>query len=251
MNGTGRHILSLQADGRGQRDFIWGIVSRFAEPSQRCDLFFPHATFVVSTEFASSRHAHGVLSRPFLGAHRQRPDFRAGFCRTVVGVRRHHDVFQGSLVLPCPPRGRGCSQIVCSSPWPHDGQRRRTGADDAQAINQPKASHDSASVRSTIVGNDNPAKAFGWTTGDDAPSAIDNATGADLFRSVAGLGSVLGGVGRRRQAGGAGTARPSAARPPVDRHAWPLSAPWPRESACRDLGPRTTMAPLAPRTHTP
>src|ERR1022692_4153335 len=57
LNGTGRHLLSLKADDVGRRVFTWGIVSRFAEPSQRCGLVFPLATFVASGEFASSRQA--------------------------------------------------------------------------------------------------------------------------------------------------------------------------------------------------
>src|SRR5450631_2234933 len=39
----------------GQAVFVWGIVSRFAKPSQGWIPFFPHATFVVSRGFASSR----------------------------------------------------------------------------------------------------------------------------------------------------------------------------------------------------
>src|ERR1022692_4596160 len=98
LNGTGRHILSLKADERPV--FAWGIVSRFAEPSKRWGLFFPHATFVVSGEFASSRQAPlrallggtrvlGAALWPSIGAHRQRHVFRAVFCRAIVVGRRH------------------------------------------------------------------------------------------------------------------------------------------------------------------
>jgi hypothetical protein len=49
---------SIALSRRGERPvFAWGIVSRFAEPSQRWGLFFPLATFVVSGEFTSSRQA--------------------------------------------------------------------------------------------------------------------------------------------------------------------------------------------------
>jgi hypothetical protein len=35
---------------------------------------------------------------------------------------------------------------------PHDGQRRRTGADDSQASSQPKASLDSANINQQVLG---------------------------------------------------------------------------------------------------
>src|ERR1022692_1181238 len=92
---------SIALSRRGERPvFAWGIVSRFAEPSQRWGLFFPLATFVVSGEFASSRQAPlrallggtrvlGVALWPSIGAHRQRHVFRAVFCRAIVVGRRH------------------------------------------------------------------------------------------------------------------------------------------------------------------
>src|ERR1022692_1039305 len=92
---------SIALSRRGERPvFVWGIVSRFAEPSQRWGLFFPLATFVVSGEFASSRQAPlrallggtrvlGAALWPSIGAHRQRHVFRAVFCRAIVVGRRH------------------------------------------------------------------------------------------------------------------------------------------------------------------
>src|SRR6202042_19986 len=43
--------------------------------------------------------------------------------------------------------GRGFCQIVCSSPWPHDGHRWDLGNRGSNATNQLNASHDSANIR--------------------------------------------------------------------------------------------------------
>src|ERR1019366_8130293 len=92
LNGTGRPIRLLKADEVGRRVFNWGIVSRFAEPSQGWDLLLPHATFVGSSEFASSGQARllallagpmvlGISARPLHGAHRERPPSTPRFPR--------------------------------------------------------------------------------------------------------------------------------------------------------------------------
>ena len=67
LNGTGRHLLSLKADDAGRRVFTWGIVSRFAEPSQRCGWLFPVATVVTFGELASSRQARVRALLPVRG----------------------------------------------------------------------------------------------------------------------------------------------------------------------------------------
>src|ERR1035438_5923940 len=95
LNGTGRPIRLLKADEVGRRVFNWGIVSRFAEPSQGWDLLLPHATFVGSSEFASSGQARllallagpmvlGISARPLHGAHRERPPSTPRFPRWVL-----------------------------------------------------------------------------------------------------------------------------------------------------------------------